>query len=100
MLFWTARILRAHERLWRAALPARTIALSAVALVGSGVRRGSALRQARRFFFWSTHKFPTRQRAIPWEISLRNGKGRESGARSALIMGNGRRFEARNSGFS
>ena len=55
MLFWTARILRAHERLWRAALPARTIALSAVALVGSGVRRGSALRNKRADFSFGRH---------------------------------------------
>src|SRR6185312_6780785 len=44
---------------------------------------------------WSTQKFPTRRRAIPWEISLRNVKGPESGARNELTMGNGRRFEAR-----
>ena len=47
------------------------------------------------FSFCSTHKFPTQWRAIPWEISLRNVKGPESGARRELIMGNGRRFEAR-----
>ena len=47
------------------------------------------------FSFWPTHKFPTRRRAIPWEISLRTVKGPESGARSELIMGDGRRFEAR-----
>ena len=57
---------------------------------------GSApLRLARDFSFRSTHKFRTRRRAIPWEISLRNVKGHDSGARSELIMGNGRRFEAR-----
>src|SRR5512142_817298 len=47
------------------------------------------------FCFWSTRKFPTRRRAVPWEISLRNAKGHESSARNALIMGNGRRFEIR-----
>ena len=62
----------------------------------SGVVAGSApLRQARRFSFWPTHEFPTRRRAISWEISLRSVKGHETGARSELIMGNGRRFEAR-----
>jgi hypothetical protein len=63
-----------------------------VALDRSGERRGRrwkrALRLGRRFF-WSTHKFPTQRRAIPWEISLRNVKGHESGARSELTMGNG-----------
>ena len=54
----------------------------------------SSVRRAD-FSFWPTHKFPTRRRAIPWEISLRTVKGPESGARSELIMGNGRRFEAR-----
>ena len=62
----------------------------------SGSVAGSArLRQARRFFFWSTDKFPTGRRAIPWEISLRSVKGYESGARNERTMGNGRRFEAR-----
>src|SRR5690349_14255685 len=55
-------------------------------------RRGSApLRQARRFFFWPIHKFPTQRRAIPWEISLRNVEGHESGALQRALMGNGRR---------
>src|SRR5262249_44865189 len=64
--------------------------------VNGVVVAGSALlRRARTFSFWSRHKFPTRRRAIPWEISLRNVKGHESGARSELIMGNGRRSEAR-----
>ena len=56
-----------------------------------------ARRFARRadFSFWSTHKFPPRRRAIPWEISRRSVKGHDSGARSALMMGNGRRYEAR-----
>ena len=60
---------------------------------------GSSLeaRFARRadFSLWSADKFPTRRRAIPSEISLRTVKGPESAARSKLIMGNGRRFEAR-----
>ncbi|MGE5149247.1 MAG: hypothetical protein ACM3II_03920, partial [Rhodospirillaceae bacterium] len=47
------------------------------------------------FSFWSTQKFPTRRRAIPWEISLRNAKGHESSACNALTLGNGWRFEAR-----
>jgi hypothetical protein len=47
------------------------------------------------FSLWSTHKFPTRRRAIPWEISIPNVKGYESGVRNELIMGNGRQFEAR-----
>ena len=50
---------------------------------------------ARRFSFFSTYKFPTRRQAIPWEIALRNVKGHESGARNELMMGNGRRLEAR-----
>src|SRR5579871_4190003 len=57
---------------------------------------------ARRaeFSFWSAHKFPTRRRAIYWEISLRSVKGPDSGARNELIMGNGRRSRPANSGFS
>src|SRR5579871_3686206 len=47
------------------------------------------------FSFWSTQKFPTRWRAIPWEIPRRNVEGPDSDARSELVMGNGRRFEAR-----
>ena len=47
------------------------------------------------YSFWSTDKFPTRRRAIPWEISLQPSKGHDSGGRRELIMGNGPRFEAR-----
>ena len=54
---------------------------------------GSApLRLVRRFFFWSTDKFPARRRAIPWEIALCNAKGRDSGAHNELITGNGPPF--------
>src|SRR5689334_3028483 len=44
---------------------------------------------AQIFLFWSTRKFSTRRRAIPLEISLRNVKGHETGARNELITGNG-----------
>jgi hypothetical protein len=60
-----------------------------VSLSGVVIAGDASLRLARRFSFWSTDKFPTRRRAIPWEISLRNVKGHESGARRALVMGNG-----------
>ena len=46
------------------------------------------------FLFWPTRKFPPRRRAVPREISRRSVKGADSGARSALVMGNGRRYEA------
>ena len=72
---------------------------SAVASDGGGERRGRRWKRPfvwrADFSFWSTRRFPTRRRAIPGEISLRNVKGPESGARSELVMGNGRRFEAR-----
>src|SRR5579871_4018578 len=41
-----------------------------------------------QIFFWPTQKFPTRRRAILWEISLRNVKGHESGARNEPFVGN------------
>ena len=55
----------------------------------------AASRGGLIFSFWPTDKFPPRQRAIPWEISRRSVKGHDSAARSALIVGNGRQFEAR-----
>jgi|SRR5690349_8783478 hypothetical protein len=47
---------------------------------------------AQIFHFRSIDKTPTRRRAIPWEISLRNVEGPESGARHELTMGNGSSF--------
>src|ERR1700760_2685728 len=80
-----------------AALHLRCLLISGWPRVAGAVWSWLEARCARRadFSFWSTQKFPTQRRAIPWEISLRNVKGRESGARNELIMGNGRRFEAR-----
>jgi hypothetical protein len=62
---------------------------------GVGVTGSAPLRQGRRFFFVVETQISKRARAIPWEISLRNVEGPESGARRELNMGNGGRFEAR-----
>src|SRR5690348_1064137 len=72
---------------------------SAAALERSGERHGRRWKRATspgaQSFLFGRHNFPTRRRAISWEISRRNVKGHDSGVRNELMMGNGRRFEAR-----
>ena len=60
---------------------------------------GSATSPDAQFFVLVDPQFPTRRRAIPSEIPLRNVKGPESDARNELIVGNGGASRVGNSGF-
>jgi hypothetical protein len=79
--------LKAAERLWISA-PHR-------GALGIGLIESRTLACRADLSFLSARNFPARRRAIPWEISPRKVKGHGSGARSALIVDNGRRLQAR-----
>jgi hypothetical protein len=80
---------------WRVPVPSVIAVEVCCGCIARGCREKRAPWPASRFSFWSIDKFPARRRAIHWEILLRRVKGHDSGARVELIMGHGRRFEAR-----